>query len=106
MATAVPTILIFTQSIVIVFTRLIVVRVAASAIRLVARGRPVDVLGVRLMTFCTGKVAAVILRFIRQCSVTVICGSPCVRDVAGITFLRRAEVTRVRARCYDTVVTA
>ena len=56
------------------------------------------------MTFRTVKVAAVILRFIRQCSVTVICGSPCVRNVAGIAFFRRAEVTRICANGNDTIV--
>ena len=106
MATAAPTILIFTQSIVIIFAGLIVIRVAPRATGSVSRGRPIDILAVRLMTFCTGKVAAVILRFIRQCSVTVICGSPGIRNVAGIALLRRAEVTRVRAHCNDTVVAA
>jgi hypothetical protein len=38
--------------------------------------------------------------------VTVIRGSPGIRNVAGIALLRRAEVSRVCASCYDTVVAA
>ena len=58
------------------------------------------------MTSRAGEVATVVLRFICQCRVPVIRGRPGICNVAGITFLRRAEVTRVRTGCYDTVVTA
>ena len=100
------TILIVAKAVMFVHACLIVLRVAARAVGPVSGRRPVDGLGVGPVTSCTGEVAAVILRFICQCRVTVIRGRPCVGDVAGITFLRRAEVTRVRTGCYDTVVTA
>ena len=106
MTAAACAVLIAAKAIVFVHACLVVIGMAARAIGSVARRRPVDRLGVGPVTFCTVEVAAVILRFECQCSVTIIRGSPRICNVAGIALLRRAEVSRVRAGSYDAVVAA
>ncbi len=103
-AATVSTVLVPAQAIMIVLVCLVVIGVAARAIGFVSGRPPVDGLRVGSVTSRTVKVATVVLRLIGESSVTVIGRSPGIRNVAGIAFLRRAEVSRVCASCNDTVV--
>ena len=76
----------------------------SGAVRL-ERGRtPIDCLGVSLMTFRTGQVAAVIQRLIREPGVAVIMRRPLVGCMAKVTFLCGDEVTGILARRNRAVV--
>ena len=100
------TILIPAQAVVFVYARLVVIGMAARAVRSIS-GRPVvNRLRVSGVAFCTVKVATVIERLVCQRGVTVVRRCPGIGNVTGIALLRCVEVTRVRAACYDTIVAA
>jgi len=76
-------------------SRFVIACVTAGAVRLKGGELPVYDFGIVLMTSGTQKVAAVILRLIRQAGMAVICRRPGNRAVAQAAVLRRIEVTRV-----------
>lgn len=83
----------------------VVVRMATGTIRLKGRTPPIDDLGVRLVALRAPQVTPVILRLVWQRDVAVVRWRPCVRDVAGVAFLRGVEVTRVLSRRRSAIVT-
>lgn len=85
--------------------RLVIAGVTARTVRLKRRVPPGDEFRVGLVASSAQQVAAVILWFVGQRHVTIVCGHPRVRDVAGITFLCGAEVTRVLTDRRDAIVT-
>ena len=76
----------------LVFSRNIVVGMAAGAIRAVSRCRPGSGLGVALVAGYAKRVAAVITRVFRR-GVSEINGPPAGRVVAGVALQAGAEVT-------------
>lgn len=77
---------------------LICARMATGTIWLECRELPVDNLCVALVTVGTGKVVAVIERFVRQTCVAVIGWRPGIRVVASPAIHVRIEVPRILTR--------
>jgi len=94
-AAAAGTVLVVGNPVVLVDARFVVSRVAACAIRLVARRGPVHRLRIVLMAIRALQVCTMILRLIRECCVTVIRRRPAVGGVADIALLRGAEMIRI-----------
>ena len=88
---------------------------ATSTVRLESGKLPIHDVGVAAMAVRAGQVVAVILRFVRQAGVAIVCRRPCVRVVAQAAVLRGIEVSGVwtcrggavvagRARSKDLIV--
>lgn len=84
--------------------RFVVTGVAAGTVRLECGELPLHDFGIALVAFGALQVAAVVLRFIRQASVPVVCWRPRIRVVAQATVLCRIEMSRILAGCRRAVV--
>jgi len=104
MATALRTVLIAREAVVLVDTRLVIAGMATGAVGCVTGRRPADNLGIGSMALGTPEVAAVVQRFVAQSGVTVVDRSPCDRVMAPPAVLRRVEVSGILARCDRAVV--
>ncbi len=89
----------------LVWPGLVIVGMTARTVRLERREPPGNEFGVCLMTLGALQVAAMVLRFVRQCHMAIVSRRPCVGDMAGIAFLDGAEVIRVRTDRVNPVVT-
>ena len=88
----------------LVRSRLVVAGVTACTVWLKRWVLPGNEFCIGLVTRGAQQVSSVILRLVGQGHVAVVSGRPRIRDVAGITFLCGAEVTRVLTdRCYAIV---
>ena len=83
---------------------LVVIGMTSGTVRLECRRAPIDCLGVSLVTFRTGQVAAVIQRLIRQPGVAVNIRRPLVGCMAKVAFLCGDEMIGVLARRNRAVV--
>ena len=106
MAATARTILVIGQTIVLVNTRLVVVRVTARAGWLVAWRRPGNNFGVRTVAVSALQISRVIHRLVTETHMAVVRRRPRVGVVAQTAILGRIEVSGIHSRCVRTVVTA
>ena len=92
MTAATGAIQVILQTIVIVLSRLVVVRVTTRAGRLVTRRRPIDDFRVCAVAFRAKEVTSVIKRFIGESGMAEIRRRPGVRRMTNTTILSRAEM--------------
>lgn len=104
MATAACAVQIVLQTIVIILSSLIVVRVTTRAGRLVARRGPVDDFRVRAVAFGAIEIAAMIEGLVRESAMTEIGRCPGVWRMTNATILSRAEMPGILAGGVGAVV--
>ena len=105
MTTAVGAISVCVDTVVLIYSRAIVVEVTACTIRLIRRRRPLHDFRVRHVALGTGQVAGVIQRLVDQACVHRVVRNPGVRVVTYIAFLSRDEVAGVFSGSGVSVVT-
>ena len=88
----------------LMWPRFVLVRVTRRTIRLERGVAVLNLFRIRLMAICTGQVVAMVLRFIRQRRVPIICRRPGICDVALITLVISVEVSLVLANRLHAVV--
>ncbi len=82
----------------------VIASMATGAIRLIRWELPGNYFSIALVTFCARKVAAMILRFVRQCCVPVVGRCPSIRGMTYVALNRGAEMILILAGRLNTVM--
>lgn len=88
----------------VVWSGLVIAGMATSTVRLQGGRLPGHDVGVAAMAFRAGQVVAMILRFVGQTGVAIVCRRPCIRVVTYAAVLRGVEVPGVWTCCCRAVV--